>query len=170
MPLLPVALDAIRKEVDAFNATFSGVLWLHGELDGKLWGNTGDVEAADEYEDNLKSLIWKLRKDTGFAAPVVAFCPRLARETPADQQSPRTRRTVCGAMQNASRSIGGVTALMDEGELAYADVAGLEVYENQQTSLGMPVNQLSHYTAEGLRQLGTRAAEAQLKLCTTHGC
>ena len=170
LPLLPVALDAIRKEVDAFNATFSGVLWLHGELDGKLWGNTGDVEAADEYEDNLKSLIWKLRKDTGFAAPVVAFCPRLARETPADQQSPRTRRTVCGAMQNASRSIGGVTALMDEGELTYADVAGLEVYENQQTSLGMPVNQLSHYTAEGLRQLGTRAAEAQLKLCTTHGC
>jgi len=186
MPLLPVALDAIRKEVNEFNATFSGALWLHGELDGQLCGNTGDVEAADEYEDNLKSLIWKLRKDTGFAAPVVTFCPRLAIYTSPEKQSPRMRRTVCDAMRNASVSIGGVTALMDEGEQAYADVAAceygrganfkqpanpcLEVYDNQQTSLGMPANQLSHYTADGLRQLGTRAAEAQLKLCKTHGC
>ena len=142
MPLLPVALDAVRKEVDDFKATFSGVLWLHGELDGQLWGNTGMVEAADEYEDNLKSLIWKLRKDTGFKASVVTFCPRLAVKTPAEKQSPRMLRTVCGAMQNASKSIGGVTALMDEGEQAYADVAGLEVYENKQTSLGMPASSL----------------------------
>ena len=28
LPLLPVALDAVRKEVGAFNASFSGVLWL----------------------------------------------------------------------------------------------------------------------------------------------
>ena len=27
LPLLPVALDAVRKEVGAFNASFSGVLW-----------------------------------------------------------------------------------------------------------------------------------------------
>ena len=87
------------------------------------------MEAADEYADNLKSLIWKLRKDTGFAAPVVAFCPRLARETPPNLQSPRTGRAVCAAMRDASEAVGGVTALMDAGELAYADAAGLEACE-----------------------------------------
>ena len=29
----------------------------------------------------------------------------------------------------------------------------MQVYDNGQTSLGMPANQLSHYTADGLRQL-----------------
>ena len=34
---------------------------------------------------------------------------------------------MCAAMREASEAVGGVTALMDAGERAYADAAGLEV-------------------------------------------
>jgi hypothetical protein len=39
-------------------------------------------------------------------------------------------------MREASEAVGGVTALMDAGERAYADVAGLEVSDPQQSFLG----------------------------------
>ena len=122
------SLESLGIEYEQIHADFPKLIYAH--VTG--WGrsdtsNTGTVEAADEYADNLKSLIWKLRKDTGFAAPVVAFCPRLARETPAYRQSPRTGHAVCAAMREASEAVGGVTALMDAGERVYADAAGLEV-------------------------------------------
>jgi hypothetical protein len=39
-------------------------------------------------------------------------------------------------MREASEAVGGVTALVDAGECAYADVAGLEVSDPRQIFLG----------------------------------